>query len=328
MFRPPFKTVICFTAVLMAFMLSGFAHAEKAADKNKTPENMVINSETGDVDMEAEVIDIPGAVTIDYGDLHIRGRNLKFNNKTTIAELSGNPLVAELGNGLLVEAGKMVLDINSETAAISGGCRVTQIKKDVTVEVESEKIDTNFGRKGWAKSSGEVKIHYKKTAAEGGDKSRKPGDDSAKKQPMIDTDEIFATAGSVYYTFDPQIVEASHTVRIQLKEGVFSADAMKGDVEKQKLTVTGGAQGKIKDVTFKADHMNIDYGTKEADLTGGVYIDRDNGDHFQTDHVWFRYKDKAGSMKTGRLKAELKVDVEKLKQKIGPGKQAPEGGKP
>jgi|GEM_PF-7053153 len=318
-----------FAAVMAGFaflFFAALANAAKTTEKKIETDNMEIISERADVDMESEEFTIPGAVEIKIGDIRIKGKNLTFSNKTMIAELSGNPLTATLGTEIQAEAGKIFLDINKEQATLSGGCRFTQTRAGGRVEFESETIDTNYGEKGWARSRGEVKIHYMKI--EGKDKQKAETDGAAKK-PVIDTDEVFGTAGTVYYTFDDRQLEASHTVRIEIKEGAFTAAELKGNLEKEKLALSGGIQGKIKDVSFSAARMDIDYKAQETDIWGGVDVTRDSGDHFKADHVWLRYKEGARALKTsGGVQMNLKVDKEKLRKKIENEKPAPEGGKP
>jgi lipopolysaccharide assembly outer membrane protein LptD (OstA) len=315
-------------AALFAMLPVSLVHAAKTEAPKSDTEMMTINADSANVDMEAEEFTIPGAVEIKLGDIHVTGRNLKFNKKTMIAELSGNPLVAELGTDIRAEAGHVALDINEQKALLSGGCRMTQTRKDSLVDFESEKIDANYGENGWAESAGEVKIHYKKIAG-AGKPGQKPAEGSPEKKPMIDTEEVFGTAGSVYYALDTHLLDASHTVRIELKDGAFSASALKGDLDKEKLALSGGIQGKIKDVSFSANRMDINYNTQEADIWGGVKAERDNGDRYQSEHIYFKYKEGERTFNsTGGTLANLKVEKGKLKPKAGQEKPAPEGGKP
>ncbi len=325
------KTLRAVSVVILVF---GFAcagaFAAKTAETKGASEELEIIAERAEVDMEAEEFSISVPVEIRLGDMSVKGNGLQFSNKTHIAVLTGNPVRATFGNEIKAEAGKIVVDIDKGRADISGGCKVSQARKDSIVDFETEKVEAGFGENEWAQGRNTVKIYYTKQEKQQPD-SRKQSDgtDKPKKRPAIDTDEVYMTAGAFFYNFKTQSLEASQTVQLEVKDGAVTAEAMKGQLDKERIELTGGVQGRLKDIGFKAGRLAIDYGQREADLSGGVSAERDGGDRFQTEHLWFKYKEGERRLKLmdgvhGRL------NVQKTKERLGngPEKQPPEGGKP
>jgi lipopolysaccharide assembly outer membrane protein LptD (OstA) len=338
--------IIIFT-IASASVFAASAASEKPDAKKAATDTMVIITERSDIDLESEEFTIPGAVQIELGDIKISAASLKFSNKTHIAELTGHPLLATLRTDVTAEAGKAVIDFDKERADLSGGCRFVQQHEGVYAEVESENIETDFGEKGWVQSRGVVKINYKDLMPKQSETKQDAAD--AKKKPMIELDEGYVTAGAAYYSLETREIEASQTVRLvfkyysletreieasqtvrlEIKKGAVSAESLKGNLKKKKAALGGGIKGKIKDISFTADRIDIDYGKQEADIWGDVKVERDNGDKFKSRHVWVRYKEGERDIKASDgVLLNIKIDKSKITHKNGSEKQTPEGGKP
>ncbi len=321
------KLLAVFAPILvLGFACSG-AFAAKTAETKNAAEELEIITERAEVDMEAEEFTISVPVEIRLGDMSVKGNGLQFSNKTHLAVLTGNPVRASFGDGIKAEAAKIVVDIDKGRADISGGCKVTRISKDSLVDFEAEKVEVGFGDEEWARSRNKVRIFH------ANHEKQKPGakrpDDSEKKRTVLDIDEVHVIAGAFFYDFKEQQLEASQTVRVDVKDGAVSAEAMKGQLNKDRIELIGGVQGRLEDISFKSGRLALDYGQCEADLSGGVSAERDGGDRFQTEHLWFRYKEGERKLKLmDGVHGHLNVQKTKERLKNGPEKQAPEGGTP
>lgn len=313
---------VALIAVLLFFCGAAVPQQKKA--KNEC-ENMTISTESTDIDLEAEEFTIPAAVNLECGDIKVNAARLKFSNKTHIADISGRPITVVFGQDVTAEAAKATIDFDKEHADLSGGCKFVQKDDKLYTEIGAESVETDYGDNGWVKSAGEVKINYKNLKPK---QEPKKAADGEKKKQMIDIDEGFVTAGAVYYALETRDIEASKTVLMEFKEGAVTADSLKGNLRDKKAALGGGIKGKIRDISFSADRIDIDYGKQEADIWGDVVIERDNGDKFKSKHVWLRYKEGERAMKTSAVQGNIKIDKEKLRPKDGSEKKNSEGGKP
>lgn len=331
------RIVVCaFLAAAVIFPVTAVSEQSKS-----DTEEIIINTESAVIDMEAEEFTIPSGAEIIVGDLTVKGERLDYSNKTRIAVLTGSPVTASYVTGIKTSAKKVTVDIDRQLVIAEGGCRLAQTDKVFEASLDSEKIEFNYEKK-WAQSRSGVKIHYKnlffreKKPEQKEKAAAQPAADSAgagaakeeKKNYLPDIREIYMTAGAVFYKIEAGELEASGTVRFEFDEGDITAGEMNGNLKDEKFTLSKNVDGKIRDVSFRADRIDIDNAKQEAVISGNVIAHRTDGTHFTANKITVSYKEGAKRINVdGRVIMKMPRNMKKTSGgAVGP--EGPGGGSP
>lgn len=326
------RIVVCaFLAAAVIFPVTVVSEQSKS-----DTEEIIINTESAVIDMEAEEFTIPSGAEIIVGDLTVKGERLDYSNKTRIAVLTGSPVTASYVTGIETSAKKVTVDIDRQLVIAEGGCRLAQADKVFEASLDSEKIEFNYEKK-WAQSRSGVKIHYKNLEKKPEQKEKaaaQPPADSAgaakeeKKNYLPDIREIYMTAGAVFYKIEAGELEASGTVRFEFDEGDITAGEMNGNLKDERFTLSRNVDGRIRDVSFHADRIDLDNAKQEAVISGNIVAHRVDGAHFTANKITVSYKEGAKRINVdGRVIMKLPRNMKKTSDGAA-GPEGPGGGSP
>jgi hypothetical protein len=306
--------LVLFALAIPLFLVS-FAFAEKKTGAPETAEGPVIITDGVIVDVESEEFTIPADVEIIDGDLDVKGGSLKFNNKTRIGVILGKPVVATYGRGIEAKADIVTIFLERGLVISEGNSKLHQSSDKYDIDIETVQIEYDY-EKGFARSKNQVKIHYREKAAAGETKPVSEAASEGGRKPILpNINELTVTAGSFLYDVNSRELEASHTIRMEFEDGEISGEMLKGSVKNQKYEFSGGIQGGLRDVTFSADRIELDYANKVAVVSGHIDFQRKDGS-----------RGTAKQIRIGFKEGERSLKLDGVRMSLPPGKKDTSGG--
>jgi hypothetical protein len=98
-------------------------------------------------------------------------------------------------------------------------------------------------------------------------------------------------------------------------------------LKEEKFTLDKNVEGKIRDVSFRADRIDLDNAARSAVISGNIVAHREDGTHFTAKNIAISYKEGAHKMSVdGHVIMKLPGNTKKMPGAEGTG--TPGGGSP
>jgi len=277
------------------------------------------SSDTLNYDLDAEIMNVPGEVEIEYGELSAQGTNLYYNNKDQTAALHGEGKVtASYGPDITMALGYVYFDARSETLTATGGVTFRRSTAGGDLRVDTESIRMHTGE-SWLRSMGDVSLQYKSAGADAGEGTEPDKTEPDKNQDvesekdddsLPEFEELAMNSGRIYYNIRDQWIAASGPVFIEFDGGNLEAGEVSGSLAEKDLELTGGISGRSGEISITADSARLKYATdtQEIEAFGNIEIIHDEGHSLNAEYMWMKYTagDRAFKIR-GSAREDLKM---------------------
>jgi lipopolysaccharide export system protein LptA len=324
--------IACAVIFIVTFLISNYeisrAGAAPKAEK-KGEDTLTINSKNAAYSLENEQFVIKGEVSLKTSTLRVEGRDLKFNNKTRVGSLEGDPVKMFYESRTQATAGRVDVDMEKETAKVSGGVSVQHSTGTVDVKIRCDSANLDM-KTGWTDARGGVTIDYsdkkseaayKKAKAEAEKKAAEKaasGDSATTAEEdisIVATSPVHITADYVNYNYKTGEMSIGKALRAETPDVKLTAKEMSGSLADSIINVKKGVDLKVKNITATAARGTVDYGKEKAVLEGKVKATRGD-DVFTGEKVEINYKDGQRSIYVyGPVEIQFTIKREEPKEK-------------
>lgn len=252
----------------------GAPRAALAAKMDSATQTVRINADSALYSLEDEIITIDGNVSIESGDLKVKGAKLVYSNTTHIAVLSGSPVVLTRGKTTKATAGRIEVHLDDSMAKAWDGISVDHRDGPVTATFKCASMDMNY-KTGDVTARVGVEMTYRDEDQEKAfrEKKKKSGSgDAAALNVAVSPARI--TAGQVSFNLETGALRAGQVVHVVLPELTLDAMDVHGNFEEKYLEAVGGIYAEMNDMSAKAGRAIILYGKRQAVFEKGVRATR------------------------------------------------------
>jgi lipopolysaccharide export system protein LptA len=298
----------------------GAPRAAHAAKSDSATQTVRINADSALYSLEDEIITIDGNVSIESGDLKVRGAKLVYSNTTHIAVLSGSPVVLTRGKTTKATAGRIQINLDESVAKAWDGISLDHRDGPVTATFKCASMDMNY-QTGDVTARVGVEMTYRDEDQEKAFREKKKksrAGDTAALNVAVSPARI--SAGQVSFNLETSALRAGQVVHVALPELTLDATDVHGNLKEKYLEAAGGIHAEMNDMNAKAGRAVIYYGKRQAVFEKGVRATR-GADVMTGERVEMDY---TPGKRTVRVKGPVDIQL-KIPQDTGNGQHGGAG---